>query len=1012
MVQEFTDLQDRQQIPAIQSKETKKKYAKSSSTAKDNNEPSFRAYLLSKDARLPLEVQRSNLASRSATTLLYLHGGGFSLGSVAFYAEALLRIRAKVCALEALEENKDNVAEARCVAVEYDLSPAARFPTPLLQCLRCYAHLIEVEKLDPNNICIAGDSAGGNLTMGMLLCLDGQMKNEPLLAERDWSKLPMPGKALLISPWVDLRPSHAHAFSLLRASRNDKEAKEIKTKADGANIKQQDQGWADAVAAYEWDYVASEALLHYAQVYSGVLPNPRRVRGPMGWIAQVCGVIAADYEKETKGPSLSNAYMDPMGALSALIRPSKKLAQATHDILSDPFFSSMLGLKDVDISPETDLNQAINFPPGESASTFEPLFTASDRKADVVANKRNLYVPIGHLHETQAEKIGMEKDQKRQEQAKAEKLLDSHALISPAIGDWRNIKLKGGILVTWGERERMSDDIEAWVDGIYQDANNDQNAPPAQDGESQPKQTSRNVQEDEEASWIETAVERGPGGVHVWPLLSMYLAGTEAERERGLDFLAGFIARSPSETATIASQSLEDQVSNLIDPPHAAPDSPVSETASVGSMPSDVDLHGLVDEEYQELYQDPAAAFDIAEAVRKANEFAKQKNVAESKVYKLGLGPSNKSKPSIAQTTSLQATAEEKSIVPPIRTVVQGRTLGIQTQRPTLSPRNSMERERGRSRSPCRTEVLSSQITPSSSASSSSSNHHPHFSSPARLHRPNMIPSPVRIDTNSSQRSDTQGQRATPLWRTSSASSTTVGPDSRPESDGNTRQEAQEEDIVASRPGQDLDKILEASFDEATSSIMSTSPPPKQDEEEEAAPTMTPLDISHFGLSHYAIRRPEPEGLSDIAEEGSVLSASITSAGGIASRSLSPEDRYGDGRPQTSLTGASKRPREQEWNDRGQRPRWPVEEEQEQLAEEQSVGHLIDTDLAFSPPANPQPGASIPLIQNRNVWKSTDDLSLTAQDFTASPSGSSQSLQHSPSSHATPRKKPKGDVWW
>ena len=248
MVQEFTDLQERP--PPISMNE--KNSLSTSSTAKQRSvEPAFRAYLLSKDARLPIEVQRSNLASRSATTLLYLHGGGFSLGSVAFYAEALLRVRAKICALEALDGNEDNVAEARCVAVEYDLSPAARFPLPLLQCLRCYAHLVEVEKIDPNSICVAGDSAGGNLVMGLLLCLDGQMKAESSLAERDWSKLPMPGKALLISPWVDLRPSHAHAFSQLRDPSAAKEGP-VKMEPEGKETKHQDKGWADAVAAYEW----------------------------------------------------------------------------------------------------------------------------------------------------------------------------------------------------------------------------------------------------------------------------------------------------------------------------------------------------------------------------------------------------------------------------------------------------------------------------------------------------------------------------------------------------------------------------------------------------------------------------------------------------------------------------------------------------------------------------------------------------------------------------------------
>ncbi|PWN35955.1 alpha/beta-hydrolase, partial [Meira miltonrushii] len=373
--------------------------------SKEADEKSFRAYLLSKDARLPIEVQRANLASRRATTLLYLHGGGFSLGSVAFYAEALLRLRAKIALLESdgPVDAENPAAEARCVAVEYDLSPAARFPQPLLQCLRCYAHLIEVEKIHPDSICLSGDSAGGNLAMAMLLCLDGQMRDEPLLAERDWSTLPMPGKAVLISPWVDLP-----------------------------------NAWTEAVAKYDWDFVAGETLLHFAQVYSGVLPLPRRVYGPLG-------------------------FMNPFRALSALSRPSRKLARATHEALNDPLLPRLLGLNLIGTGVQSQ---------SDTVSRYDSITAATRTR----------------LH--------------------ARQLLDTHPLLSPAIGDWSRIKLKHGCLITWGERERMAEDIESWVDSLVNQAQ---------------------------------AIEKGPGGVHAWPFVSMYLAGSEGERERGLDLMARFV---------------------------------------------------------------------------------------------------------------------------------------------------------------------------------------------------------------------------------------------------------------------------------------------------------------------------------------------------------------------------------------------------------------------------------------------------------------------------------------
>ena len=97
--------------------------------------------------------------------LLFAHGGGFALGSVALYAEPILRVLGHV------QKASSGRVLADCVAVEYDLAPGARFPTPLLQCLRCYAHLVEVEHIPPEQIILCGDSAGGGLVMSMLLCL-------------------------------------------------------------------------------------------------------------------------------------------------------------------------------------------------------------------------------------------------------------------------------------------------------------------------------------------------------------------------------------------------------------------------------------------------------------------------------------------------------------------------------------------------------------------------------------------------------------------------------------------------------------------------------------------------------------------------------------------------------------------------------------------------------------------------------------------------------------------------
>lgn len=512
----------------------------------------WRAVWMGTDAYTPSETRRKDASSREASTILYLHGGGFSLGSVSFYAEALLRVLNKVAAEEGKQAYTPSAARARCVAVEYDLSPAVRFPSPLLQCLRCYAHLVEVEKIDPRSITFAGDSAGGNLAMGMLLVLSGQGYHQPEIgSERDWSSLPLPGKAVLISPWVDLRPDKAHAFAHLRSDI-----------PKGAASRSQD-AITDSLVDYDWDYVASETLLHFAQVYAGVLERPRRVMGPMGWLANVCGVLSRGLEAErdaaaeshkAKGSRKHSATATTASA--AVLNPPRKLARAVQDSLESPIFEKLLGFPSSprkarkssngkvrggkaarkDVVPETTGNAPT------LAASLMPVFAYLERQTDKVRSTAELFAPFS-------------KDARGG--GTAERLLATEPLLSPILGDWSKIQLERGALVTWGERELLSADIESWVELVQtgrssksadtQSPSVDVNVPPRPDGEEERERAQRL----QRGKWLMSAVEHGPGGVHAWPFVAMYLAGTEAEREKGLETLARFIAR-PTGAATEA----------------------------------------------------------------------------------------------------------------------------------------------------------------------------------------------------------------------------------------------------------------------------------------------------------------------------------------------------------------------------------------------------------------------------------------------------------------------------
>ncbi len=108
--------------------------------------------------------------------LLYLHGGGYMAGSIRSH--------------RALVAEAGRRARARTLALEYRLAPEHPYPAAVQDALAGYCYLLSTD-IDPRDIVVGGDSAGGGLTLALLLSL------------RD-AHLPLPGRAWCISPWVDL----------------------------------------------------------------------------------------------------------------------------------------------------------------------------------------------------------------------------------------------------------------------------------------------------------------------------------------------------------------------------------------------------------------------------------------------------------------------------------------------------------------------------------------------------------------------------------------------------------------------------------------------------------------------------------------------------------------------------------------------------------------------------------------------------------------------------------------
>ena len=112
--------------------------------------------------------------------LLYLHGGGFVSGSGSFYLTLTAHIS----------------AAAKCAVLlpDYRLAPEHPFPAGLEDCVAAHEWIVSNGPSDPGPAkatFIAGDSAGGSLTLATLLAL------------RD-RRLPLPAGGIPLSPTTDL----------------------------------------------------------------------------------------------------------------------------------------------------------------------------------------------------------------------------------------------------------------------------------------------------------------------------------------------------------------------------------------------------------------------------------------------------------------------------------------------------------------------------------------------------------------------------------------------------------------------------------------------------------------------------------------------------------------------------------------------------------------------------------------------------------------------------------------
>lgn len=114
-------------------------------------------------------------------TIYYLHGGGYTIGSINTHREMVSRI--------------SRASGARALLIDYRLAPEHKFPAAVDDALAAYRWLL-THGVRPETTVIAGDSAGGGLTLATLVSL------------RD-AGVPLPAAAVLLSPWTDLEGTGA-----------------------------------------------------------------------------------------------------------------------------------------------------------------------------------------------------------------------------------------------------------------------------------------------------------------------------------------------------------------------------------------------------------------------------------------------------------------------------------------------------------------------------------------------------------------------------------------------------------------------------------------------------------------------------------------------------------------------------------------------------------------------------------------------------------------------------------
>jgi monoterpene epsilon-lactone hydrolase len=129
-------------------------------------------------AHIPVDRVTPKLGPKPSHAILYIHGGAFVAGSPRTHRSITRRLSA--------------LTGAEVLVPHYRLAPEAPFPAQIDDGVTAYRQLL-ADGYRPDRIAIAGDSAGGNLTLTVTLAIQR-------------AGLPLPAVLVMMSPAFSLHP--------------------------------------------------------------------------------------------------------------------------------------------------------------------------------------------------------------------------------------------------------------------------------------------------------------------------------------------------------------------------------------------------------------------------------------------------------------------------------------------------------------------------------------------------------------------------------------------------------------------------------------------------------------------------------------------------------------------------------------------------------------------------------------------------------------------------------------